>query len=227
MRNDARRGTLAAVFAAAAVTFGSGCVTGRPMAFSAEAPAPALDAQQGLALATLKLANVYRTGYQPHVKTVFVRATGEAGETLGFKVDAPVVANAEEADQYEEFFVRLPLPPGNYKLTHVFVTANGALTFGSGTVPVYSPFRVDPGKAVYLGRIEAVRRERKADEPRAGSVIPLIDQAATGFSGGTFDVRVVDRYEKDFAALRAAYAPLASVKVEKALLAPPSAKDTE
>jgi hypothetical protein len=93
--------------------------------------------------------------------------------------------------------------------------------YGSGVVPVFSAFRIEPGRAVYVGRVEAVRRERKGDEPRAGSVIPLIDQAVTGFSGGTFEVKVVDRYDEDVALFKATYAPLAGVSVDKALLSAP------
>src|SRR6266568_2596132 len=49
-------------------------------------------------------------------------------------------------------------------------------------------FEVKPAQVVYLGRVEAVRRERKDDgELRAGFVIPLIGQAVAGYSGGTFE----------------------------------------
>jgi hypothetical protein len=220
MRNEASRARLAAICAAAAlITFSSGCATGRPMALSSGAVP--LNEQQGLALATLKVANVYKTGYQPHVKSLTVQAPGEQGETIRFQA-TPFRASPDEADQFEEILVSLALPPGTYALNQVFVTANGALTFGNGVVPVFSAFKVEPGRAVYVGRVEAVRRERKGDEPRAGGVIPLIDQAVTGFSGGTFDVKVVDRYDEDVALFKATYAPLASVAIEKALLSAPA-----
>ncbi|MBS0338908.1 MAG: hypothetical protein JSS56_00170 [Proteobacteria bacterium] len=68
---------------------------------------------------------------------------------------------------------------------------------------------VPPQSVVYLGRISAHLRDRKDTEFRAGSLIPLIDQAALGISNATFDVAVSDqssvdlpRFKQEFAALR-------------------------
>jgi len=221
MRTHTRRGANV-VGLAAAVVLVSGCATMKPMALSKETQAVALDQQQSLALATVKVANVYKTGSQPHVKYVWVKSIGEKSETLGFEVATPFLASPIETDQFEEVLVSLSLVPGAYELTSVGVTAGSPLMQGSGTAAINSTFRIGPGKAVYLGRIEAVRRERTGDELRAGSVIPLINQSVTGFSGGTFDIRIIDRYDQDLALMRTEFPPLRGIAVEKQILPPPA-----
>jgi hypothetical protein len=209
---------LAALCGAAVLGLGGGCIVGRPMAYAPGAPPVALGAQEGLAVGTLKLSNTWKTGCQPHAKSVVVKAQAGEGASTRFQT-VPFRTNAAEKDQWEEFLVALPLAPGGYTFTEVVSGAQCGIVFGSGLFRVDAPFRVEPGKAVYVGRIEALRRERKRDdEPRAGSVIPLIDQAVTGFSGGTFDVRVVDAFDADVALLKSGFAPLANVQIDKALM---------
>jgi len=207
--------------AALVLAAGSGCVTMKPMALSKEAPAPSLDPQQSLALATLRLANVYKTGYQPHARSFTVKSQGEKGESFTFDLGKPFKASEAETDQFEEFLVSMALPPGAYAVTTAHATASGFLIMGNGLVEINSPFNLEPARAVYLGRIDATRRERTGDEPRAGIVIPLIDQSVSGFSGGTFDVRIVDRYQEDVAIMRTQFPALEKVTVEKQILPPP------
>jgi hypothetical protein len=219
MQNHACRRAIVAGLAVSALTIlGTGCATVKPMALSKEAIA--LEPQQALAIATVNVANVYKTGSQPHVKSVLVKTTGEKSETLAFQVVAPFRASELETNQFEEILVSMALAPGAYELTGVQVAAGSFIMPGNGMVPLNAPFQIAPGKSVYLGRIEAVRRERKGDEPRAGPVIPLIDQAVTGFSGGTFDVRVVDRYDQDLLLMRNEFPPLRNLAVEKQLVRP-------
>jgi len=76
-----------------------------------------------------------------------------------------------------------------------------------------------PNKISYLGHLDVVLRERKNDnEIRAGSVIPLIDQATSGFSTGTFDVVIEDRFDEDMKAFISEYPALQNVIIEKAIL---------
>jgi len=51
----------------ALAVFGSGCATSRQMALTKETPAFAVGPEQSLALLAV-LTNVYKTGYQPHLK---------------------------------------------------------------------------------------------------------------------------------------------------------------
>ncbi len=63
-----------------------------------------------------------------------------------------------------------------------------------------------------------VHDERKDDERRAGGIIPLIDQKAAGFSDGTFDIFINDKYDDNMKLFFAEYPVLQNVKVEKKLL---------
>lgn len=105
--------------------------------------------------------------------------------------------------------IRMSLEPGKHNIQHVMGTITGFLAAGTWVVPLAADFEVPPQSVVYLGRISAHLRDRKDNEFRAGSLIPLIDQAALGISNATFDVTLSDqsttdlpRFKQEFAALR-------------------------
>jgi hypothetical protein len=89
-------------------------------------------------------------------------------------------------------------------------------TFGA---PVFMPFELSSGSIVYLGRIEATIRARRSDnELRAGPLVPLIDQAVSGLSGGTFEIPISDNYEGDVQAFGEKYPACAGLTMERAVL---------
>lgn len=90
--------------------------------------------------------------------------------------------------------------------------------FGEYLLTLELPFDVEDGHVYYLGHIEGVIRERQGDEERAGSVIPLIDQAIIGASGGTWDVEISDRYEEDMKKFVERFPVLENVVIEKQVL---------
>jgi len=209
--------SITAVAVGAALALG-GCVTTKPMALSRDAQQLEL-AQESIALMTMRVSNTYKTGYQPRLK--FVRIRSDEGEraTTSYQVGELLSRDESESSQFEEAVFSFALPPGRYQVREVTVRSESILTPGWGTVPIFTRFEVKPAQVVYLGRVEAVRRERKDDgEMRAGPVIPLIDQAVTGYSGGTFEIRIRDAYESDLKLLRAAYPALQKVQVSKAVL---------
>ena len=64
------------------------------------------------------------------------------------------------------------------------------------------------------------RKRQDDNELRAGPVIPLIDQAVAGFSGGTFEVKIFDNYDDDMAVFRQKHPALGHFTVERAVLPP-------
>ncbi|WOD16795.1 hypothetical protein [Paraburkholderia kirstenboschensis] len=60
--------------------------------------------------------------------------------------------------------------------------------------------------------------ERKDGELRAGPVIPLIDQAATGFSGGTWNISVSDQFDADVAEFKKDFPALTNASIEREVL---------
>jgi hypothetical protein len=71
---------------------------------------------------------------------------------------------------------------------------------------------------VYIGNIDATIVPRQEEQHRAGPVIPLIDQAVTGFSSGTFIVEVTDNYNEDMKLIIEKYPYLADKKITKMIL---------
>ena len=71
----------------------------------------------------------------------------------------------------------------------------------------------------YIGHIEATIEERIDDKLlRAGFVIPLIDQAVTGASGGTFVVKITDLFENDIQLFQTEYPYLAQHQIKNSIL---------
>lgn len=210
--------TIAAIAVACAFGLLSGCVTSRPMALSKELQKLDLT-QESVAVMTVRVANTYKTSYQPRLRYVAIRTDDAEKKVTSFQIGELLSRDEDEKNQFEEAAVSISLPPGKYRLQTVGVASPALLTPGNGWVPIYHSFEMKPGQVVYLGRIEAVRRERKDDnELRAGVMVPLIDQAVSGYSGGTFDVAIRDNYESDLATLRKLYPALHQVEVTKAVL---------
>jgi hypothetical protein len=192
----------------------------KPMALTRDAQELKLEPQQGMALLTIRVNNKYKTGYQPYLEYAQLRSDEKRSLTT-FTI-SDVVRDESESNQFEEAVLSFAVAPGRYQLRTVMLHHRTFFTQGAcGFIPIYETFEVKPGAVVYLGRLEAVRRERKDDaELRAGPVVPLIDQAVTGFSGGTFDVTIRDAYDQDLAALRKAYPALGKLEVSRAVLPP-------
>ena len=90
---------------------------------------------------------------------------------------------------------------------------------GFGGIPVYTKIDIKPNSIIYLGHLDVVLRERKSDnEKRAGNVMPLMDQSIPGFSTGTFDVIVEDKYDDDMKLFISEYPALQKVTIEKSVL---------
>lgn len=70
----------------------------------------------------------------------------------------------------------------------------------------------------YLGYVSATVREHQGNEFKAGPVIPPIDQAIAGASGGTFDIEITDQFAVDEAVFRLKSLALAGAKIAKAIL---------
>lgn len=114
--------------------------------------------------------------------------------------------------------MRLSLPPGKYTLERVWGELKRFPFQGIWNVPLLMTYDVPPKSVVYAGRISAHMRPRTDQEFRAGALIPLIDQAALGISGGTFDVSVADHAAVDLERFREAFPALKDVAIGTALL---------
>jgi hypothetical protein len=123
-------------------------------------------------------------------------------------------------DSFNEYLLSFELDSGTYNLH--WIGARYAIPLiieAGGKIPLDMKIDIMPNRISYLGHLGVVLRERKNDnEKRAGSIIPLIDQAAAGFSSGTFDVNVEDKFDEDMKLFISEYPALQKVKVEKSIL---------
>ena len=118
----------------------------------------------------------------------------------------------------KDYLFSMSTTPGELELSSVRFLRNALLIVGSAEFNLNQTINVPANQVIYIGNITASVLPRKGDEPRAGSVIPLIDQAVTGFSSGTFVVDIKDNYNEDIAILRKEYPFLADKKISKMIL---------
>jgi hypothetical protein len=181
----------------------------------------ALDAHKGdfsnlnspIAIFTLRTENSYKPSYQPQVAIIKVTSKSSKKE----KVFGPNKPYKQGKDAFFEYLVSLDLEPGAYSLERIEGEATGLFIDGHFGFPIQAYFDVSSG-IVYLGSLKMVNRQRKDGEERSGGVIPLIDQAVSGFSGGTFDLTISDRSETDIPEFIEAYPKLSGIEIVKGIM---------
>lgn len=195
----------------------SGCMTTKHMPVHSDAAQLELK-NESVVIFSTRIHNASEARYQPKViSAVFVpEGATERSQWLSFTPDSPY---AESDAGIKEYLLSANLAPGNYMLQEVLCQASAFPFTGSCQLPVNAPIRIQAaGQVLYLGHIDGTIRARKENEVRAGPVLPLIDQAATGMSGGTFDVSIADRFHTDLNRFRMAYPALRQASVYKAVL---------
>jgi len=84
------------------------------------------------------------------------------------------------------------LPAGYYKIERIKGFGFGGMLKGFFDFPTTINFNLPPQTVSYAGSIFMTLRELNPDigEQRAGSIFPLIEQTASGFGKGTFDISI-------------------------------------
>jgi hypothetical protein len=211
---------LISVFCFAALTI-SGCATRVDMAFYDDAQ-KITPTSKPVFLMTATVKNTYKTYYQPKLSTVFIEKEGakEKADRFNFLMDDKSKNETNTLEAGNNYLIRMELDPGSYEVRAMLGTAYGFPLIGTYLLPVHAPFKsVGPG-VFYLGHIEADVRERKGNEFKAGPNVPLLDQAVSGASTGTFEVEISDQFAKDEPAFRAKFPALAGVEIKKNILPP-------
>jgi hypothetical protein len=115
--------------------------------------------------------------------------------------------------------VNLDLEPGANRFDKIWFIYRGVFVGGHASIPLEVDTEIKGGSATYLGHLNLVIRSKKDDnEPNAGPLLPLIDQAVTGFSTGTYDLVIEDRFDEDIKSFTSEYPGLEKVKIEKFIL---------
>lgn len=201
------------VFLVGVVFSMAGCASTQPMALSAKTKM--LDLSEApVALMTVKIANEYKPGFQPTDCFVYMKEM-KTGKMRTYIVGKP---NQSVKKQFNDYLVSMKCVPGEHRFQNIGGSSSHFPIYGSFVIPVSNSFDIQPGKVVYLGRIEAVNRKRVGNQPRAGSVIPLLDQGVSGFGGGSWHIKIYDNYEEDVAAFKQKYPFIGNYAVEKVVL---------
>jgi len=203
----------------AAVILLTGCATRTKMAFESDGDKVTATGKPVL-LMTVTLKNTYKTSYQPKLLVVNVEKPDakDSGDRLNFTMDDKAKVESGKPETGNNYFLRMELDPGPYKLVGLTSTATGFLINGFFFAPLHSDLVAKQAGVYYLGHVNATVRERKGEEFKAGASIPLIDQALVGASGGTFDIEITDEFEKDEALFRAKFPALKGVTINKDIL---------
>lgn len=212
---------LAAAAMAGTALLLAGCATPTDMALKNDADVLKSDAKP-LYLMTATIRNSYKPRYQPKLLVVNVLRAGgkESTDRLNFKIDEKARAETDSEIEGSTYFMRMELEPGNYEIKALTSLGRAFPVNGFFVTPVNGELKVGERGVYYLGHIEASVRERVGKEFAAGPALPLIDQAVTGASTGSFDVEISDRFDKDETAFRTRFPALKGVNISKAVLPP-------
>jgi hypothetical protein len=173
-------------------------------------------------LLTVTLKNDSHPRYQPELLVTYVEKPGAASKAdrMNFLTD-DLAEDETDSPRGNRYLLRLQLPSSEHVLMGFGANSRHFPFTGSCIAPLLEPIPVQAaGGVYYLGHVNATVRARVGDEFRAGPVIPLLDQAMTGFSGGTFDVVIEDRWAADEAEFLAKFPALRGVVVKRLIMAP-------
>ena len=202
----------------AIVAFG-GCANIQPMAL--KTGQDRLDtAMHSVVLLTLEVQRHDGSRYQPIPSLVLVsqRETGPREQARLYRFTKK--HDAAEREGHAVYYISIALPEGPYRIDGISGIAAAFPFVGKFYVPVLAEFEVASNSVTYLGHLDATLRERREGEFRAGPVIPLIDQAATGMIGHTWEVTIDNRYEADMAVFRERIPVFGNLSVQDAALPP-------
>lgn len=212
--------TLTTLAALASITsFLLGCATPTKMAFESESDVIASEGKP-VFLMTATLKNSYRASYQPKLLVVNVerKEAKDSNDRLNFTMDEKAKLETDTAENGNSYLLRMELEDGDYVIRGLTGFSGIFPVRGTFFAPLHAETKSNGTGIFYLGHVTATVRERKENEFKAGPSIPLIDQAVTGFSGGTFDIEITDQLEKDEPVFKSKFTALRNVNIQKAIL---------
>jgi len=165
-----------------------------------------------LVLLTAELANDYKPTYQPEaiVLNVETQDPKDSKDRLNFLTDKEGTFVSQSMNKY---IFRARLKPGKYVLRGIMGSSGLFPVRGMFFAPLHCEIEAKKGEVMNLGKVVARTRERQGNEFRSGPVIPLIDQAVTGFSGSTFEVQTLPGQEEDLARMKLLFPALRTAQI--------------
>jgi hypothetical protein len=196
----------------------SGCASKLPMAIDSETQTLDLS-DKSVLLLMVDIERKEESRFKPTPNFMVIGKLDSDGNSVDRKIqNVDDDGEFEISDDKTRYLFRIPAAEGTASLPHIYGQARAFPIIGQFSLPVGMDVPVKNGSVIYLGRLEAVLRPREDNEYRAGPVIPLLDQSLSGMSGGTFDIKLVDRSDEDLPLIRKAYPVLANTPIETRLL---------
>lgn len=196
--------------------FFAGCATVNEMAIDKNSKS--LDLQgKSLLLMHIHIENKYKPSFQPEIIVVNLEKPDVKNkqDRQNFKVD---LEGGTEGKGGNDYLVRMLIEPGSYVVRGMTGLTRSFPIMANFFAPLHEDIVAEKDKIIYLGTVTATVRERVGEEFRAGAVIPLVDQAVAGYSGGTFDIAVSDNYDNDISAFKSTFSVLQDKQIDKQIL---------
>jgi len=168
--------------------------------------------QKSILLGRITIQNKNKPNHQPKLLAVFVKKDGK-----DFSFTKPSLIS-EVDNESKEYIFSLASEPGVAELSLMRFLRQAFLVNGMADLQFKQEIVFPENEIVYIGNINASIIPREEGQPRAGSVIPLIDQSVTGFSSGTFVVEISDNYDEDIELITKKFPYLAGKNVTKMIL---------
>lgn len=202
----------------------SGCATGK-MALQGDTE-QITNTSNPIVLVSVTLRNTLAPSHQPELNDIWVKkldelntGTGNPKEE-GFKMDEKGKSETGSLPDGNNYLIRLALNPGRHIIQHLNSQSSSFLIKGRFFTQLNAPVEIKGPGVYYLGHIGATVRKKNSGEDSAGPPIPIIDQAAVGASGGTFDIEITDQFDTDSALFISRFPALRGVAIQKAVLPP-------
>ncbi|MEO7935153.1 MAG: hypothetical protein ABIR27_02745 [Dokdonella sp.] len=190
----------------------SGCVNIQTMALQ-KGQGAVNTATKSVVLMTIDVSRADESRYQPVPTIVWVTDLNWGAKESSLRFQLNRKTGTTETNGQLEYLASLALSPGRYHFEGISGIAAAFPFVGNFFIPVVSDFEVKPNSVSYLGHLKAVMRTRREGEFRAGSVIPLIDQAASGMINHSWDIVIDDQSTADLVNFRKHVPALETVDV--------------
>ena len=178
--------------------------------------------KKSIALLSVRISNQYKPNRQIELQNVIICPQSEPNckYDLPSHFESPYKSYKKEKNHFNEYLLSYELESDTYNIDGLYTTYRiPTLTAGFGFAKLNLKTEIKPNSISYLGHLDIILREKKSDaEISAGGNVPYIDQSIAGFSSGTFDVVVEDKFDEDMKSFISEYPALQKVKVEKSIL---------
>jgi ketosteroid isomerase-like protein len=178
--------------------------------------------KKSIALLSVRISNQYKPSRQLELLSVVICPQSEQNckHDLPPNSGSPYKPYKKEKNSFNEYLLRYELESGTYNIDGLHTTYRiPTLIFGVGFAKLNLTTEIKPNSISYLGHLDIILREKKSNaEISAGSELFFLDQYIPGFSSGTFDVVVEDKFDDDIKSFISEYPALQKFKVEKSIL---------